>query len=374
MRARTLVAALAGAASLAALPAAAARGPGAVAALRCVAPADAAGLDAMLRDGGSPLAGHGGAFVSEGLRAGIDPRALVAIAAHETLLETYAPALLIRNPFGLGPGMSFSGEDEAIALAARTLARSYVPEGRDTLETIGAKWAPVGAANDPGGLNESWTRGVGTYYAALGGDPGRPILTTAQSPVPDCGETTPLAPLPAGGATGTPVVTAWGGATPRTAGAGPEGGGDPRGGGPATIEGFVFPLAIPPEAPAVYRDAFRDPGPVECAGTRRQCAVTIATVPGGHAVAAVAGTLRAASPPELEEGIAFWIETAGGDRVGYGPLASYAAGAADGVAVTAGRPLGVDSGVLRVAWTRDGVRIDPFPLLEATRPPTGARA
>ena len=139
--------------------------------MTCVAPGDAAGLDAMLARAGSPLAGEGATFVYEGLAAGVNPRALVAIAAHETMLETYGPAQAIRNPFGLGPGMAFARERDAIAFAARTLAGNYLPEGRDTLATIGAKWAPLGAANDPGGLNASWTAGVGTYYAALGGDP-----------------------------------------------------------------------------------------------------------------------------------------------------------------------------------------------------------
>ena len=87
------------------------------------------------------------------------------------------------------------------------------------------------------------------------------------------------------------------------------------------------------------------------------------------AVAATAGTLRGATAAEREEGIAFWVETADGDRLGYGPLASYAPGVGEGARVTAGQPLGIDSGLLRLAWTRAGERIDPFPLLEATRPP-----
>ena len=79
--------------------------------------------------------------------------------------------------------MAFARESDAIAFAARTLAGDYLPEGRDTLATIGAKWAPLGAANDPGGLNASWTTGVGTYYAALGGDPARPCAPRARTTV-----------------------------------------------------------------------------------------------------------------------------------------------------------------------------------------------
>ncbi len=361
MRARSLIAALAGAAAVAtAIPSPApAEGLNAVVGqMACVAPGDAAGLDAMLARAGSPLAGEGATFVSEGLAAGVDPRALVAIAAHETMLETYGPAQEIRNPFGLGPGLTFAREADAIAFAARTLAAHYLPEGRDTLATIGAKWAPLGAANDPGGLNANWTAGVGAYYAALGGDPARPVRSDSHEEGPACaaGGGTSLAPLPPAETSGPPVVTAWGGAVPRGEGV------------PAVIDGFVFPLALPQGAPAVYRDSFHDPGAVDCGGARLQCAVTIATAPGAHAVAAAPGTLRGATPAEREEGIAFWVETAGGDRLGYGPLVSYAPGVGEGAPVIAGQPLGIDSGLLRLAWTRDGRRVDPYPLLEATRP------
>jgi hypothetical protein len=40
--------------------------------------------------------------------------------------------------------------------------------------------------------------------------------------------------------------------------------------------------------------------------------------------------------------------------------------------VDAGQPLGAGAGALRLAWERDGERVNPFPLLEATRPPVSA--
>ena len=185
VRARSLIAALAGAAAVATAipsPAPAEGLTGVVGQMTCVAPTDAAGLDAMLTRAGSPLAGEGAAFVSEGLAAGVNPRALVAIAAHETMLETYLPgpddpqpvrprARAWRSPARATPSRC----------AARTLGDDYLPEGRDTLATIGAKWAPLGAANDPAGLNANWTAGVGTYYAALGGDPTLPVRTDTQA-------------------------------------------------------------------------------------------------------------------------------------------------------------------------------------------------
>ena len=95
MRARHLIATLAGVAAVAAaLPGAApAEGPltGVIGDMQCVAPTDAAGIDAILTAAGSPMAGEGATIVTEAAAAGIDPRAIVAIAAHETMLETYGP-------------------------------------------------------------------------------------------------------------------------------------------------------------------------------------------------------------------------------------------------------------------------------------------
>ncbi|WP_217912887.1 hypothetical protein [Miltoncostaea marina] len=366
MRARHLLAALAGSALLAcAVPQAALPQGGVERHMTCVAPSDAGAIDAMLERAGSPLAGEGATFVRAATRAGLDPRALVAIAAHETILETYAPAQAIRNPFGLGPGIAFTSERAAIERAAEVLGRYYLAEGRTTLAAIGAKWAPVGAANDPSGLNRHWTSGVGTYHAALGGDPDQPVLLADQAALPGCAgaPAAPDGPRP----DGPPVVTAWGGAPPAPS----RHGADPATGRPAVVEGFVFPLALPEGAPAAYRDAFAEPGATECAGARRQCAVTVAAEPGDPAVAMAAGTLRAASAPEQEAGVAFWIETPAGDRLGYGPLAAYEGGVADGRPVAAGQHLGAIAGWVRIAWERDGARIDPFPMLAATRPPAG---
>jgi hypothetical protein len=360
MRVPRLLAALAGAAVLGAAGASAAAAQeyrGVVQHMTCIAPHDAAGIDAMLARASSPLAGEGATFVSESLAAGIDPRALVAIAAHETMLETYGPSQEIRNAFGLGPGWAFASERDAIARAARVLAELYLPEGRTTLTSIGAKWAPVGASNDPAGLNRSWTRGVGAYFAAMGGDPGLPILASAQGAAPGCaGEArAPAAPAEASATapSGPPVVTAWGGAAPAR--------------GPSPPEGFVFPLALSVGSPAAYVE----PVPGACAPGGFRCGVAVVTAPAAPAVASAAGTLRAATALEREEGIAFWVETAAGDRLGYGPLAGYAPGVADGAAVTAGQPLGASAGTLRIAWERGGARLDPFPVLEATRPPAG---
>lgn len=324
--------------------------------LTCVAPRDAAAIDAMLGRAGSPLAGDGATIVAEGVAAGIDPRFIVAVAAHETMLETYGPAQAINNPFGLGPNMRFGDDADAVRFAARLLARHYVGEGRSTIPLIGSKWAPVGATNDPGGLNQHWTAGVGRYYATLGGDPYAPITLERQTGT-RCGAG--LTPAPAPGVASPPApgsgpaqVVVWDGTIPAGA---PDA---------ATIPGFVFPLAVPADGEVRYTAATCAPG--------APCAVPLESAPMALVVASVSGTLTAATAEEQSGGAAFWVVTATGERIGYGPLASYEPGIAAGVAVTAGQPLGRTTGAMSFRMVTASADRDPFPLLSATRPPQAA--
>ncbi len=146
--------------------------------------ADAGSLDRWMAEQvpDSPLIGLGVVFVREGERNGIDPRALVAIAMHESVLGTAGSGAGIHNAFGWGPAISFPTWEANIATVARGLARGYVARGRDTLAAIQPVWAPLGAANDPTGLNSAWTDAVGRYYADLGGDPNGSIAYVPDAP------------------------------------------------------------------------------------------------------------------------------------------------------------------------------------------------
>jgi murein DD-endopeptidase MepM/ murein hydrolase activator NlpD len=146
---------------------------------------------------GAPLVGLGHVLVAEGLRNGIDPRALAAIARHESVLGTEGSGAGIHNAFGWGPGIPFASWEDNVATVARGLARGYLAEGRRTLARIQPVWAPVGAANDPAGLNSAWLDGVARSYADLGGDPERPITLAGQGaavPGPTAGPTGLVAP------------------------------------------------------------------------------------------------------------------------------------------------------------------------------------
>lgn len=334
-------------------------------ALSCVQPLDAAGIDAVLTVAGSPLAGQGATFVNSAAAVGLDPRALVAIAGHETILQTYVPAQGIHNAFGIGPGRAFATDAEAIAFAADLLARHYVGEQRRTLADISSKWAPVGATNDPTNLNANWTAGVGALYARLGGNPEAAITLDAQTGT-NCQPAPVVAPVTSAGVA-APGIVAWTGTAPVVTEALMERGADPISGAAATREGFVFPL-IPGPTPIRYVDDFSHPGLPGCFGKPFQCAVTLTAEPGTGVVAATVGTLDGATPAEQAAGLAFWIVTADGDRIGYSGLASYAGGIADGAAVAAGQMLGTSTRTTSFAWDRAAHRINPFPMLTATRP------
>ena len=143
----------------------------------------AARLDAWMAEKvpGTPLAGHGAVFVREGRANGVDPRALVAIAYHESKLGTLGSGRDIHNAFGWGPAIPFDSWEQNIATVAGGLRESYLDEGRVTIATIQTKWAPLGVANDPTNLNSSWTRAVSATFQELGGDP---AASVALAPAP----------------------------------------------------------------------------------------------------------------------------------------------------------------------------------------------
>lgn len=133
--------------------------------------ATAASLDRHL---GGAFAGRGQAFVDAANRHGVDPNLLAAIAIHETGNGTSRAVRQNNNPGGLmNPRTNwstlqrFDSLESGIDAMARNLQRNYIRQGRTTIESIGPKYAPVGAANDPRGLNGHWVSGVRRFYQQL---------------------------------------------------------------------------------------------------------------------------------------------------------------------------------------------------------------
>lgn len=92
---------------------------------------------------------------------------LMAISKHET--GNWSSSIF-KNYHNMGGIIGSNGFrqyaslDEGIEDFVNLLDRYYINNGRNTIEAIGAKYCPVGASNDPNGLNQHWVPQVTKYY------------------------------------------------------------------------------------------------------------------------------------------------------------------------------------------------------------------
>jgi hypothetical protein len=125
-------------------------------------------LDSQLK---GELSGQGLAFMRAGNKYGIDPAFLASVAMHETGNGT-SNAVKNKNNVGGMMGknglMSFESIEKGIEAMASNLKRLYTDKGLTTIEEIQKKYAPVGAKNDPTGLNQHWVNGVTKYMSNFG--------------------------------------------------------------------------------------------------------------------------------------------------------------------------------------------------------------
>lgn len=113
------------------------------------------------------LSNMGEFFVEAGRRYNINPNLLASIAVHESGNGKSHAASVKNNIAGMmgKNGLrQYESVAESIADMARNLRQNYLDKGYDTIAKIGAKYAPVGAANDPTGLNNNWVKGVNNFF------------------------------------------------------------------------------------------------------------------------------------------------------------------------------------------------------------------
>ena len=92
---------------------------------------------------------------------------IVAISKHETGNWT-SRAFKNKNNFGgvmCNTGLKqYSSLEEGLNGFVNLLKNRYFNRGLDTVDKIGAVYCPVGASNDPNGLNQHWIPNVTKYY------------------------------------------------------------------------------------------------------------------------------------------------------------------------------------------------------------------
>ena len=92
---------------------------------------------------------------------------VVAISAHETGYWTSKVFTENHNFGGImaSKGLkSYSTYEEGLDHFVSVLKNYYFNKGLTTIEQIGAKYCPVGAENDPKGLNVNWVPSVASIY------------------------------------------------------------------------------------------------------------------------------------------------------------------------------------------------------------------
>ena len=92
---------------------------------------------------------------------------IVAISKHETGNWT-SRAFKNKNNFGgvmCNTGLKqYNSLEEGLNGFVNLLKNRYFNRGLDTVDKIGAVYCPVGASNDPHGLNQHWVPNVTKYY------------------------------------------------------------------------------------------------------------------------------------------------------------------------------------------------------------------
>lgn len=118
------------------------------------------------------LSDKGDTFLEIAAKQGIDPVLFAAISFNETAWGTSNAVISRNNPGGLMDSnglMTFSTLDEGLEAMGLTLHNRIVVDGLDTIEKLGAVYCPVGAANDPTGMNARWIPTVHSIVNKLGG-------------------------------------------------------------------------------------------------------------------------------------------------------------------------------------------------------------
>jgi hypothetical protein len=122
-----------------------------------------------------PLRKYASSFEEQGSKYGVDPALLAAISMHETANGKSSAFRNKNNAMGVsnasGP-IQMASVEASIEKMASLLGKG-IHQGKGpyanakSIEDIAKRYAPIGAGNDPRGLNKYWTNGVSSNYEKL---------------------------------------------------------------------------------------------------------------------------------------------------------------------------------------------------------------
>ena len=101
---------------------------------------------------------------------------MAAITFHETGFGKSNAIINYNNPGGImNPATNwsklirFNSLEDGLRMTAKTINKLVYKGGHSTIRSLGSVYAPVGAANDPTGLNNHWGNNVTKIVNDLGG-------------------------------------------------------------------------------------------------------------------------------------------------------------------------------------------------------------
>ncbi len=116
------------------------------------------------------LKGKGAKLLELQKKYGVSASILAAIAIHESANGTSDAAKNKNNVGGVMSASSgfkelatFDSVDECLEAMASNLKRNYIGQGLRSISQVFQKYCPIGAHNDPNGLNSSWGARVDYY-------------------------------------------------------------------------------------------------------------------------------------------------------------------------------------------------------------------
>lgn len=123
-------------------------------------------------------------IIIEAKKAGVNPVIFASIMIHESAWGTSTAIKEHNNPSGQMTSsgiIHYNTLDEGIEATGRTLKNLIVARNLHTVEALGSVYCPVGAANDPLGLNKHWVPAIKGFMETLGGSGNMSLLWSSAS-------------------------------------------------------------------------------------------------------------------------------------------------------------------------------------------------